>query len=92
MTILPTSPDLLIVFEHVLGLIRPDKLLCHQQITSPLMCSGRSFMKTKNKIGPNTEPCGNPEVTVTWADFSLSKTTVCNLFDRNALIQRRTCP
>ena len=26
-------------------------------------------MKTKNKIGPNTEPCGTPDVTVTWEDF-----------------------
>ena len=26
-------------------------------------------MKTKNKIGPNTEPCGTPEVTDTWEDF-----------------------
>ena len=34
---LPTCPDLLAVFERVLGLIRPDKLLCHQQITSPLI-------------------------------------------------------
>ena len=49
-------------------------------------------MKTKNKIGPSTDPCGTPEVTVTWEDFSLSKTTVCDLFDRNALIQWRTCP
>ena len=23
-------------------------------------------MKTKNKIGPSTDPCGTPEVTVTW--------------------------
>ena len=44
-------------------------------------------MKTKNKIGPNTEPCGTPDVTDTWVDFLLSKTTVCDLFDRNALIQ-----
>ena len=29
-------------------------------------------MKTKNKIGPSTDPCGTPEVTVTWEDFSLS--------------------
>ena len=35
-------------------------------------------MKTKNKIGPSTDPCGTPEVTVTWEDFSLSKTTVCD--------------
>ena len=26
-------------------------------------------MKTKNKIGPNTDPCGTPEVTDTWEDF-----------------------
>ena len=32
-----TCPDLLGEFEHVLGLIRPDNLLCHQQITSPLI-------------------------------------------------------
>ena len=49
-------------------------------------------MKTKNKIGPSTDPCCTPEVTVAWEDFSLSKTTVCDLFDRNALIQWRTCP
>ena len=49
-------------------------------------------MKTKNKIGPSIDPCGTPEVTVTWEDFSLSKMTVCDLFDRNALIQWRTCP
>ena len=47
-------------------------------------------MKTKNKIVPNTEPCGTPDVTVTWEDFSLSKTIVLDLFD--ALIQWRTCP
>ena len=34
-------------------------------------------MKTKNKIGPNTEPCGTLDVTV----------TICDLFDRKALIQ-----
>ena len=38
-------------------------------------------MKTKNKNGPNTEPCGTPEVTDTWEDFSFSKRTVCDLFD-----------
>ena len=43
-------------------------------------------MKTKNKTGPNTEPCGTPDLTVTWEDFSFSKRTVCDLFDRNALI------
>ena len=42
-------------------------------------------MKTKNKTGPNTEPCGTPEVTDTWEDFSFSKRTVCELFDWNAL-------
>ena len=26
-------------------------------------------MKTKNKIGPNIEPCGTPDVTDTWEDF-----------------------
>ena len=49
-------------------------------------------MKTNNKIGPNTGPCGTPDVTITWEDFSLSKMTVCDLFDRNALIQWRTSP
>ena len=44
-------------------------------------------MKTKIKIGPNTEPCVTPDVTVTLEEFSFSKTTVCDLFDRNALIQ-----
>ena len=43
-------------------------------------------MNTNNKTGPNTEPCGTPDVAFTWEDFSLSKTTVCDLFDRNALI------
>ena len=86
-TILSTCPDILGVFEHVLGLIRPHKLLCHQQtpaannLTFDLMCSGWPFMKTKNKNGPNTEPCGTPEVTDTWEDFSFSKRTVCDLFD-----------
>ena len=36
-------------------------------------------MKSKNKIGPSTDPCGTPEGTVTWEDFSLSKTTPSRL-------------
>ena len=28
---------------------------------SDVIPSGRSFMKTKNKRGPNTGPCGTPE-------------------------------
>ena len=46
-------------------------------------------MKTKNKIWPNTDPCGTPEVTDTWEDISFSKTIVCDLLYRNALIQWR---
>ena len=26
-----------------------------------VILSGRSFMKIKNKRGPNTDPCGTPE-------------------------------
>ena len=43
-------------------------------------------MKTKNKIGPNTESCGTPDVTITLEDL-FSMTSVCDLFDRNGLIQ-----
>ena len=44
-------------------------------------------MKTKNKFGSNTEPCGTPDVIDIWEDFWFSNTTVCDLLYRNALIQ-----
>ena len=36
-------------------------------------------MKIKNKIGPNTEPCGTPEVTVTLEDsrFLRRQSVIC---------------
>ena len=43
MTILPTCPDLLGVFEHVLCLIWPDKLLCHQLLSYLDNMSNRRF-------------------------------------------------
>ena len=40
------------------------------------MHSGRSFMYTRNRMGPSTVPCGTPEVTGTDVEVSPSSTTV----------------
>ena len=54
--------------------------------------SGRLFMKTRNRIGPKTEPCGTPELTGTDPDSSPSITTVCDLLPRKAQIQDSAFP
>ena len=37
------------------------------------MHSGRSFMYTRNRMGPSTVPCGTPEVTGTDVDRGVIK-------------------
>ena len=49
-------------------------------------------MNTRNRIGPKTEPWGTPELTRTDLDSSPSKTTVCDLLPRKALIQDSAFP
>ena len=54
--------------------------------------SGRAFMKTRNRIGPKTEPWGILELTRTDPDSSPSITTVCDLLPRKARIQDSAFP
>ena len=49
-------------------------------------------MKTRNRIGPKTEPCGTRELTGTDHDSSPSITTVCDLLPRKARIQESEFP
>ena len=49
--------------------------------------SGRSFMYTRNRMGPSTVPCGTPEVTGTDVEVSPSSTTAWVLFLRKSAIQ-----
>jgi hypothetical protein len=54
-----------------------------------LIYSWKSFMNAKKRIGPSTVPCGTPEVTCIFSDFSLSNMTVCVLSVRKSSIQFR---
>ena len=38
---------------------------------------GRSFMLSKKRMGPNTDPCGTPEVTWIVSDVAPSSMTSC---------------
>jgi hypothetical protein len=42
----------------------------------------RSFMYTKKRTGPRTEPCGSDDVTLHLVEYSPFKTTCCSRFDR----------
>jgi len=33
------------------------------KVSPDLMDDGKSFVKSVNKVGPNTEPCGTPHLT-----------------------------
>ena len=46
-------------------------------LTCEVIFSGRSFMYSRNKIGPRTEPWGTPDVTGISDDFSPSRATHC---------------
>ena len=54
--------------------------------------SGSSFLNTRNRIGPKTEPWGTPELTGTDLDSSPSKTTVCDLLPWKDAIQDSAFP
>ena len=54
--------------------------------------SGRSLIKTRNKIGPRTDPCGTPDVTGADAELSPSTTTLCDRPDRKSSIHGSTLP
>lgn len=43
-------------------------------------------MKMRNNRGPNTDPWGTPEVTVTVSDGAWSQTVYCNRWDRKLVI------
>ena len=45
----------------------------------PVTPSSKSFMYTKNKIGPSTDPCGTPLKTDFQLEASPSTTTLCFL-------------
>ena len=51
------------------------------------MQSGRSFIYTRNRMGPSTVPCGTPEVTGTDVEVSPSSTTAWVLLLRKSAIQ-----
>ena len=54
---------------------------------------GMSFTYRRNSSGPNTVlPCGTPEVTGEYSDFTPSHTTIWWWFMRKDSIQRRTLP
>lgn len=46
------------------------------------MLVGRSFIYTKNKRGPRTEPCGTPDLTRDDDEFLLLTVTNCDLLVR----------
>ena len=41
-----------------------------------------SFMYKRNSKGPNTEPCGTPNLTINLSDFSPRTSVYCDLEDR----------
>ena len=53
---------------------------------------GMSFIYRRNSNGPNTVPCGTPDVTGEYSDFVPSHTTSWRRFVRKDSIQRRTLP
>ena len=53
---------------------------------------GMSFIYRRNGSGPNTVPCGTPEVTGEYSDFTPSHTTSWRRFTGKDSIQRRTLP
>ena len=72
----------LFVLESMLSFANSLKVLC-------LIYSWKSFMHTKKGIGSSTVPCGTPEVTCIFSDFSPSNMTVCVLSVRKSSIQFR---
>ena len=50
-----------------------------KNIVLELRSSGKSFMKIKNSIGPNTGPCGTPLTTGTVSDDCSTTNTCCIL-------------
>ena len=57
-----------------------------------LTASGRSLMKAKKSKGPNTVPCGTPEITSAWEDLHPSNSTRCFLWPRKDSIHCSVCP
>ena len=53
---------------------------------------GLSFIHRRNSSRPNTVPCGTPEVTGAYSDFTPSRTTSWRRLMRKDSIQRRTLP
>ena len=48
---------------------------------------GRSFMYSKKRMGPYTDPCGTPEVTWILSDVAPSSMTRCVRDVKNEFIQ-----
>ena len=47
-------------------------------------------MYTKNRIGPNTVPCGTPDVACMFSDCSPPSMTVCVKWTNNNLPRNKT--
>ena len=48
-------------------------------------------MKAKKSKGPNTVPCGTPEITSAWEDLHSSNSTRCFLWPRKDSIHCSVC-
>ena len=62
-----------------------------KSLTLDLKCSGRSFIYSRNKMGPRTEPWGTPEETgivPEWKPF----VTDCLLLSKRFFIQFKVSP
>ena len=51
------------------------------------MFPSMSFMYSKKRTGPRTEPCGTPDVTSVMSDRAPLTETLCLQLDRKDLIQ-----
>ena len=61
-----------------------------KRLTLDLTCSGRSFIYTKERMGPRTEPCGTPNETGILSGLMPLMTTACFLLSKKFLIHLRT--
>ena len=57
-----------------------------------LTISGMSFTYIRNRIGPNTDPCGTPLITSTHSEYSPRTIILILLSDRKSSIQHSTLP
>ena len=54
----------------------------HYQTTTMHWHFSKAINIVKTRIGPNTEPCGTPDVTLTVAEYAPDTTTCCFLLYR----------